>query len=67
MDMYDSEYWKNEIETPEVKKSIHEFEKDTGVTITQRERVIFQFGYIFGERNTRRDLYINTVKRQEEI
>jgi hypothetical protein len=61
-----SEHWKNEIETPDVKKSITEFEKDTGITITQRERVIFQFGYIFGERNTHRELYINTVKRQEK-
>lgn len=48
----------------DTEKSITEFEKDTGIILTQRERVIFQFGYAFGERNTRRDLYINTVKHQ---
>jgi hypothetical protein len=51
-----SEYWKISIETPEVKKEIADLEERTKTTLSVRERIIFQFGYLYCERNTRAEL-----------
>jgi hypothetical protein len=46
---------------PEVKEIIIEFERKNHEYLTPRERAIFQFGYVYGEKNILRE-YIDPRK-----
>ena len=36
--------------SPEVKEAITEWEKETQINLTMRERAVFQFGFMYGQR-----------------